>query len=380
VSLVRRFARARLAGQVIRRLRRAGVAEARYDAATFSVRFRPVGHDGAAIMSLEILLGELTGSRRERRARVDAFVDGFIRVPDMPGTWEQACPRLRPVLRGAAPMAGEKLPAPLRRPALPYLSELVVVDQPDTMTFVAPDLLDGWGVSEDEAFAAARTNLSQVVHRRAAPAPVVLRFVDDGDAYWTSHLLIDGWLAGLAEQVGGVPVAFAPERALLLVTAEGGEYLSGLFTLAEELYVGSPRAITPMAYVSDARGRTVPYPAPAGHRLHRQVTRAAGLLAVHEYAHQARSFAAGPTPLPLRLIDPVGDGDGWRTRAVWDRDEPALVPAADEVQCGSGTVPWAVIEPHLLLVAEVDPPRWHADGWPSSPDRSPTTSAAPDRD
>ena len=214
VSLVRRFARARLAGQVIRRLRRAGVAEAGYDAATFSVRFRPVGHDGAAIMSLEILLGELTGPRRERRARVDAFVDGFIRLPDVPGTWEQACPRLRPVLRGAAPMSGEGLPAPLRRPALPYLTEFVVVDQPDTMTFVAPDLLEGWGVGEDEVFAAARANLSVAVRQPPATAPVVLRFVDDGDAYWTSHLLIDGWLTGLCRAgrrgAGGVRTGTCP--------------------------------------------------------------------------------------------------------------------------------------------------------------------------
>ena len=227
MGLVRRFARARLASQVIRRLRRAGVAEAGYDAATFSVRFRPVGHDGAAIMQPGDLLGELAGPRRERRARVDAFVDGFIRLPDVPGTWEQACPRLRPVLRGAAPMSGEGLPAPLRRTALPFLAELVVVDQPDTMTYVAPDLL--------RAGAWARTRCS----RRPAPTcpwPYASRRHGTGGAAVRRRrgrvldvAPVDRRVAGraLAEQVGGVPVAFAPERALLLVTAEGGEHLPG---------------------------------------------------------------------------------------------------------------------------------------------------------
>ena len=45
MGLLRRFARARLASQVIRRLRRSGVTDARYDARAFTVRFTLAGPD-----------------------------------------------------------------------------------------------------------------------------------------------------------------------------------------------------------------------------------------------------------------------------------------------------------------------------------------------
>lgn len=365
MGLLQRVARARLASRVIRRLRSAGVSDAGYDAATFSVRFRPVGRASPAVMHLDNLLAELGGRRRERRAQIARFVDGFARVPEVPTEWQHVCPRLRPVLRGATPASGgEAMSTPLRRPVLPFLAEFVVVDQPDTMTYVSVDQLAGWGVTADEVFASARTHLSVSVQPPAGQAPVVLRFVDDGDAYWTSHLLLDGWLAGLAGAVGGTPVAFAPERGTLLVTADGTEQLPALFALAEETYVGSPRGITPMAYVSGPDGRTTAYPALPGHPLHRVVQRAGALLAVHEYAHQTRLLAGGPAvAAPLQLVG--SPEDGWRTRAVWAADGPALLPEADEVLFGTTVMPWTEIVPALTRVDHVDPPRWHATRWPA---------------
>jgi hypothetical protein len=282
------------------------------------------------------------------------------------------------VLRGATPGA------PLRRPALPFLSEFVVIDRPDTMTYVVPAQLVAWNVTADEVFAAARANLAGAVLQGRATEPVVVQFVDDGDAYWTSHLVLRHWLERLAEQVGGVPVAFAPERRTLLVTADGSEHLAGLFARAEAIYATSSRAITPMAYVSDEHGCTVPYAAPEGHPLHRAVQRAERVLALQEYARQAaqlplqgharqapqiplheyaRQAAQLPAAAALRL---AGDEKlGWRTQALWDRDEPVLLPAADEVLLGGETVrPWSEIVPHLTQVADLDPPRWQADHWP----------------
>jgi hypothetical protein len=428
VGLMRGVARARIANQVIRRLRRAGVRDARYDAATFTVRFLPkragdrespqdaenphaveasrdqtnVPHQrhervpedqvkqarqadqtgraeqprdpvkqaqaGPAeqaepvvptVLELAGLLADRSGSRRERRRRVDRFVAGFLRTPGLPDDWDHACPLLRPVLRGGTPLAAD-ITAPLRRPALPYLAEFVVVDQPETMTYVSADQLSAWDVSAGEVFAAARNNLSGAVLRGVAHEHTVVHFVDDGDAYWTSHLLLDGWLGRLAEQVGGVPVAFAPERGTLLVAADGSEQLPGLFAQAEAVYASSPRAITPMAYVSDARGHTVPYSAPEGHPLRRCVQRAEGLLAATEYARHA-----GALPGNVAELRVVGsEADGWRTRAVWDRDEPALLPSADEVLVGDRLMPWRQIAADLIPVPDLNPPRWQATGWP----------------
>jgi hypothetical protein len=290
VGVWRRVARARLASQVLRRLRRAGVRNARYDWRTFSVQFTPSGHEVPLVLELSGLLADRSGRRRDRRARRNQFVDGFLRSPGVPEAWDQACPRLRPVLRGVSTVA-PGVDASLRRPVLPFLAEFVVVDQPDTMTYVSADQLSGWGVSAGEVFAAAQANLAGAELRGAAQGPTVVRFVDDGDSYWTSHLLLDGWLGRLSGQVGGVPVAFAPERGTLLVTAADGEHLTALFAQAEAIYLSAARPISPMAYTSGARGRTVPYQAPAGHPLHRRVERAEALLAATEYTRQAEAFA-----------------------------------------------------------------------------------------
>ncbi|MEV4707080.1 hypothetical protein [Actinoplanes sp. NPDC049316] len=340
MGLFRSVARARLASQVIRRLRRAGVPDARYHRSTFSVHATRPGDGEPSVLRLDEV----------RRGRVAEFVAGFLRAPGLPATWAEARPLLRPVLRGAVPPAD--VGTPLSRPAFPFLAEFVVVDQPDTMTYV--NAAHGWGVTDDEVFAAARANLSGATLVGAADEPVVVQFIDDGDSYWTSHLLLDGWLAGLAGQVGGRPVAFAPERGTLLVTADGSDLLPGLFEQAEAAFLASPRAITPMAYVSDERGRTVPYPAPPGSPLEVCVRRAEAVLAARAYERQAESL-----PLAAELLI-TGHG---RTRAVWASDGPALLPRADEVQYGDTVKPWDEVEPHLTPQG-LNPERWRADKWP----------------
>jgi hypothetical protein len=378
LGLLLRVRRARLAGQVLRRLRRAGLSGARYDARGFRVRFTADGDETPTILELAPLLAARGGSRRER---LDRFVAGLVASPRLPLTWAEARPLLRPVLRGGTPGA------PLRRPVLPLLFEFVVVDQPDTMTYVGPEQPAVWGVPAEEVFTAARANLSGAVLQGVAEVPVVVRFVDDGDAYWTSHLLLPHWLDRLAEPVGGTPVAFAPERGTLLVTAAGSAHLSGLFAEAEEIYAKSSRPITPMAYASDANGCTVAYAAPPGHPLQHAVQRAERLLAVHEYTRQAaaedgpsrpaeaaretgsrrgegRSHRARRAAGMAELLLLGSEEDGWRTRAVWERDEPVLLPTADEVQIGGEVRPWAELSPHLTVVPGLSPPRWSAGHWP----------------
>ena len=349
MGFFRRVARARLASQVIRRLRRAGFADARYHSATFSVSFTPDGDDVPSVLQLDGLLARRS---RGRKRRVDRFITGFLRNPGLPVDWHAARPLLRPVLRSAT--TPSDVGSPLSRPVLPFLAEFVVVDHPETMTYVSVE--NDWGVSADEVFTAARANLTAAQLLGKATEPVVVQFVDDGDAYWTSHLLLDGWLAGLAGQVGGKPVAFAPDRGLLLVTADDSDHLPGLFTQAETVYLSSPRAITPMAYVSDADGHTVPYRAAPGSPFEICVRRAEAVLAAREYARQAEQL-----PLAAELL--IAD-DG-RTRALWPQNGPALLPKADEVQLGATIRPWNEIVPHLTEQT-LNPPRWRGETWPDS--------------
>jgi hypothetical protein len=422
VGLVHRLARARLASQVIRRLRRAGVTDARYQAAGFAVRFTRPGADEATVLPLEPLLRSLprrgpvaalretavrrlrsrragseerrasSGGKRDgseggrdgfggmrggsegghggfagkrgfaggrdgseaqrggRRARVAGFVAGSLAGPGLPRDWAEVRPMLRPLLRpahlrGGIPASGPD--APLRRPRLPFLSEFVVVDQPETMTYVGADQLAGWGVTADEVFAAARGNLSGAVLQGVADEPVIVQFVGDDNAYWTSHLLLDGWLAKLAGQVGGPPVAFAPDHATLIVAADGSAHLPELFARAEVMYLASPRAITPMAYVSDGDGRTVPYPTEPGQPLHDCVRRAETIQRVQEYERQAETL---PGAASLTLVG------GLRTRAV--ATPGALLPPADELDWDGTIRPWSEALPDLTPVPGLDPPRW----------------------
>jgi hypothetical protein len=347
VGLLRRLRRARLAGRVLKRLRRAGLADARYDTRAFQVRFTAPGDDVPTIIELDPLL--VTPGRRA----VGEYVAGLLLNPELPQSWPAVKPLLRPVIRGATP--GD----PLRRPVLPFLSEYVVVDQPDTMTYVSAAQLAAWNVTADRAFEAARANLTGAVLQGRATEPTIVQFVDDGDAYWTSHLLLPHWLEHLADQVGGVPVAFAPERGTLLVTAEGSDHLAGLFARAEQIFAASSRPITPMAYVSDENGCPQPFRAPSG-PLHQAVRRAERLLALHEYAMQT---AHTPNAAALQL---AGDAStGWRTQAVWPRNEPALLPTADEVLAGPDVHPWESLAPHLTQAPGLDPPRWQATHWPA---------------
>ncbi|HWS39181.1 MAG TPA: hypothetical protein VN408_41365 [Actinoplanes sp.] len=322
MGLLQRIARVRLAGRTLRRLRRAGVPDARYLSRPFEVRFTAPGDSEPTILPLAPFL---SGDRS-----LDDLIAELLRVP---AVWREAAPMLRPVLRGAAPGA------PLSRPALPFLSEFVVVDQPDTMTYVTPAQSATWRSSPDRIFATARANLTGAIVQGGA---TTVRFVDDGNAYWTSHLLLPGWLTRLSGQIGGAPVAFAPERGTLLVTSDGSPHLPALFSEAEQLFVRSPHPLSPVAYTSDENGCTVPYPADPAHRLYRTVKRAQSLLAIREYAGQG---------VPLTLVD------GWRTRAVWPGDGPVRLPEADEVLIGDEVVPWADLLPRLT-VTDHDPPLW----------------------
>ncbi|MFG1995999.1 hypothetical protein ACGFJ7_39100 [Actinoplanes sp. NPDC048988] len=403
MGLLRRLARARLAARVMRRLRRAGVTGARYDAHTFQLCWTPPGDDAPTIVEL----AHFTSSKKKD---IDHHLAGLLPAV-LPPAWSAVRPLLRPVLRGVTPGA------PLRRPVLPFLYEHVVVDHPETMIYVTADQPSKWGVRPEDVFAAARANLSGAVLQGEATEPVVVHFVDDGDSYWVSHLLLEHWLERLAPQVGGSPVAFAPDRGTLLVTADGSRHLPALFAQAEEIYAKSLRPITPMAYVSDAHGCTIPYKAPRGHPLHHAASRAERILAIQQYTLQkaeisdksARGEAAadvdgadvdagGTTEgsagtgrtakgdagtvraakgngstgravegraLELADIELVGDEvGGWRTKAIWERDEAVLLPEADEVQLGDRIVAWAELARHLSRAPGFDPRRWAADGWP----------------
>src|SRR5262245_14220924 len=321
-----------------------------------------------------------TARRRGEDRGVEWLRNWRRRLADAAESWAAVRSRLLPVLRSVTmPVGHPEMRPPLRRPALPFLAEMVVLDQPASMVYLGADRVRAWGVSVDEVFDTARRNLARRSRRPDGPSPkrpVMLRFVDDGNAYWTSHLLLDGWLAGLARRVGGRPVAFAPDRSTLIVVADGSDALPSLFDMIEADYVRETRAISPVGYVSDDNGRTVPYDAPPGHPLHHFVRRAERILGAREYAHQRSALDgrfAGAELVELSLSAP-SDGSVFTT-ANWPRGRSLLLPRADFVVFVSGSgespfvVPWPEAIEHASMrpVRDLDPIRYRVDDWPDEP-------------
>jgi hypothetical protein len=180
-----------------------------------------------------------------------------------------------------------------------------------------------------------------------------VRFVDSGDAYWVSHLLLNGWLAGLAERVGGRPVAFAPDQSSLTVMADEPEALAQVYELVAQEFAEAPRGLTPAAYTVDDTGLVVPYEAPDDHLLHRVVRRSERILAGHEYAAQATLLQESGVAEQVADCGVYTHADGSAfTAATWRVGSPTLLPEVDLVRLVTGlgagfTVPWAAL-------AEVD--------------------------
>jgi len=374
------------AQRVLAEVRSAGATEAWYDPDEFAIRYRqePGEGDPPGVINLGNLFHEWhDAGPDELDERIRTFVDGMLHSPPTPKTWAEARPQLRPVLRPST--FGLRGPepdwAPLRRPALPYLHELAVIDLPTVMSYVTSQMAADWGVRPAEVFAAARANLAAMAAAEpVAPGDIdtgnaILHFVDDGNGYLVSRLLLDGWLAQLEPTVGGRPVAFAPENNTLIVGADEPDLVARLYKLVEDQYREAPRSISPQAYTCTPDGRTVPYRVPADHPLAEVVNRAEVMLAATEYSAQGDWLGEDPEReyyVASLMVGTRPDGTLF-TVASWGEDVDTLLPEAHYVAFSTADgadpflVPWKVVarEANLWPAAGFDPPRYRVTTWPS---------------
>ena len=378
----------RFAGQVLDAVRATGrVAKASYDREAFAVRFQREAEGDSGWIYLHNTFRETMGARRSERAeKIRRLVAAVVDTSPMDSDWTAARPLLRPVLRGVAfgqgaPEAGLAM---MSRPALPYLVELVVIDQPTSMAYVPAERAATWGVTPDEVFRAARANLAPnalaVAQGERRDQPAVIRFVDSGDSYFTSMLLVDGFLASLAPLVGGTPVAFIPDKDALVVMSDddpGG--LTSTFEVIESEYREAVRQLSPMGYTVDGAGRVVPYraaePGPLAKRLHR----AAILLAAAEYGGQKEALEArherdGVDVFVGSVMALEGPDGSTFSVAVWVDECDMLLPEADFVYFQSPdregfAVPWPIVMAETSLTAEpgLAPARYRVAAWPDAP-------------
>jgi hypothetical protein len=273
------------------------------------------------------------------------------------------------------------------RPALPYLVELVVVDEPTSMAYVTEVQLTEWGVRGEEVFKAARDNLAAMITPWSRGDPhgersgTIMRLLDDGESYVTSRLLVEGFLASLADRVGGQPIAFVPDRDTLMIAPADLDNLAMLYRMVEDQYAAATRAVSPVGYTTDDRGRVVPFVAAPGSDLHHTVHRAEILLAAAEYRAQKEALDAAHERHGVDVF--VGSvmvmerpDQTLASVAVWSSDVDTLMPQADLVafqpddSSDSPTllVPFDVVTRDAVLVAEpdYDPPRYRVTSWPDA--------------
>src|SRR6266511_803478 len=354
-------------------------AEATYHPADFSIAFRRGPGDGeGGVVYLSNVFRECRGaSRAERRQRILQLVSSVIAIDQVPDTWAQARGRLRPVLRavtfGQAEATGRL--TLLSRPAFPFLAELVVIDEPTAMAYVTVAQTREWGVPAVEVFEAVHANLTLLAggsdglaaDRPPGQGPALLRFVDDGDAYYVSRLLLDGWLAGLATDVGGRPVAFVPDHNTLIVTADRPDSLGALFELVEQEYTDAVRPISPQAYTVDPYGKVTTYAAPDGHPV------AAAVYRSQQEWLEAEHERDGADTFVATLTVATRPGGPTISYAVWPDGVDTLLPRAEYVSFasdhGSFFVPWQTLEREvdLVPVADLTPERYRLTAWPPPP-------------
>ena len=374
--------REKFAQEVLDAVRATGkVASADYDAENFAIVYQrdPDDSETGRIFLHNTFHETADLGRRGRIDRIRRLVSVFVDAPRRDLTWEQVKPKLRPVLRGVSFGAG-MFDRPIRllsRPAVPFLVELVVVDEPTSMAYVTSARLPEWGVSADEVFHTARANLAQRASGLDAGQPgelSLVRFVDTGDAYFTSMLLLDQFRARLTNRV-----AFVPDKDTLIVVDDEPSALPSLFSLVGEEYTESVRSVSPVGYTVDEAGRLVPYQAPPGHDdLSRAVHRAQVLLAGAEYAAQKQVLEAehernGQDIFVGSVLVAERPDESLFSVAVWPPDVDTLLPEADYIafpaEDDQMTVPFDVVAREASLLPEPDyaPPRYRVTAWPAAP-------------
>src|SRR5262249_23549726 len=157
----------------------------------FAIRLGNDEHDAWFYLD-NVFRETASASRGERERRIQRVLTGLTE-DSHPSDWSAVKSLLRPVLRGSAyGLQPSKAVERLLRPALPYLSEFVVVDRPTSMAYVTAAQVAEWGVDAAEVFATARANIAS----RAAAALMrgpddsspgqrrLIRFIDDGNGYF----------------------------------------------------------------------------------------------------------------------------------------------------------------------------------------------------
>ncbi|HEX4790407.1 MAG TPA: hypothetical protein VH372_18225 [Actinospica sp.] len=369
------------------------VVEARYVPESFRIDYRRKDMDTLGQLNLALTYDECEGVSAQQRAHTIGRIASLAETPPPPDDWAGIRPLLRPVLRQITLREEQPDKPLLARPAMPLLAELVVIDQRSTMRFVGAGEPEKWGVTEEEIFAAARENLAETAFalaERGKPAvgPATLRLIDRGSDYYTSMLLLPGWLDAMRRVVGGRPVAFAYKHwGLLLVgLPPGGSLPASLLTMIADEFEDGHRRISPLPYTVDGAGEVCTFVAARDDPAYVAQSHARMLLESDVYGTQAVRLREqyerdGEDVHVPTLLYGFARADGRVfTVADWTQEGyvPSLLPDADYVRVRVGVpaevrlVPFQAAVEILGLTPEPDlyPPRYRARAYDTLPGKT----------
>jgi hypothetical protein len=365
-----------------------GVAEVRYDRSEFALLVFRTGERRPVQVFLDNAYGECRGLKpAQRREQLARLVRIMLTPDEEDRSWEGCRARLRPVLRPASfgQVGVTGMVPPISRAALPFLRELIVVDRPESMAYVAPDQVVSWGVTVDEVYATARANLDEIARRSLDggdwPGPdVLIRMIDNGDGYYTSLLLAPGWLAEVSARMGAPVVAFVPDvrTVMLCAVPEAQGALARIYDVVKQEYQEAVRSLSPVGYVAGEDGRVAPYATTVDGRDRFAARQAEVMLALAEYGAQTswlrRQYEeAGVDVFVASLVAASKPDDPPFTVANWTDGITSLLPEAQFISfvrdgvSGLMLVPWGVVASLVDLRPEplLSPVRYRVGDWPA---------------
>jgi hypothetical protein len=311
---------------------------------------------------------------------------GLADVVELP-PWSEAQTRVFVALRPMSFFHATDGAAVLAQRSLPLLVEAAAIHLDGAIGYLTAEALAAWGIGPDALFEVARANvvlrLEHVLEPAVDEEPPRLFRCTTGDAFEGSRLASLPLLARLREALGATTLLLAaPERDTLLVAAEPSPpVLLRLADLAEQVYRGSARPISPALYVFTEEGDLGPLELVDDHPLRARVRKGHLLLADAEYAAQKQALERELADEGVDLFVATHfaverEGGAALSYATWSEGASALVPHVDLVVLASLdearpplVVPWEValgLVPDLWEeVPGLDPPRRRTLGFPS---------------
>lgn len=348
-----------------------------------------LSHDGRRVeLGLSKLFEELAPlSQEDRETSLALTLAGALGSARVELSVDEALAALEPVLCPA--VYGEVGLAPLVRfPFLPHLFAYVVIDGDRQMRLLLAEEAQRLSKSHRELLFTALRNLAAKDHtiRELSHSPGVWELACD-DGFAASRLLLPGFIAALAGELGGPVLVAVPDPSTLQCARRDHEgAVRALLELAEHAWKQSERGVSPMLY-EDADGEVAPFSPPSEDPLADGVQRARALLLVHAHSEQRealeRAAEAEGAPLAIERCGATHHPAlGVCTTTRWQPGEETLLPetdlvllafAEDEVEqllVVARDDLHHVVGTRLVPLPDSDPPLWLAAGFPNEEERA----------